>query len=178
MFFKKKFFQNRIFFQCAVTLKIVFKKGMTITNKFQTLQIPGWGMRSFAQNCSYYCSCSLKKSNHEQIALVALNKRATMSDLLRSLMTKEQPWANRSRSLFKRATVRIRSHYAWQKRDGSDLLFFTSESFFRSQKLAIRSKNWWANSQPLANTVWNTVKYTAKLNFLDVKYKHNFFDIF
>ena len=55
-------------------------------------------------------------------------------------------------TLFKRATVRIRSHYAWQKRDGSDLLFFTSESFFRSQKLAIRSKNWWANSQPLANT--------------------------
>ena len=90
-FSKKNSFKIEYFFQCAVTLKIVFKKGMTITNKFQTLQIPGWGMRSFAQNCSYYCSCSLKKSNHEQIALVALNKRATMSDLLRSLMTKEQP---------------------------------------------------------------------------------------
>ena len=48
-----------------------------------------------------------KKSDHERIADVALYKRATMRDSLRSLMTKEQ----------------------W-----SDLLFFMSESIFSSQK--------------------------------------------
>ena len=42
-----------------------------------------------------YCG-SLKKSNPEQMALIALNKRATVSNLLGSLMTEEQLWAYRS----------------------------------------------------------------------------------
>ena len=39
---------------------------------------------------------SLQKSNHEQIALVALYKRVTMSDSLLSFLSKEQPerWAH------------------------------------------------------------------------------------
>ena len=43
--------------------------------------------------CSYH---SFKKSNCKQITLVALNKRATVSDSLRSVMKKEQPWSNHS----------------------------------------------------------------------------------
>ena len=42
-------------------------------------------------NHSYHSSFShsLQKSGHKQIALIALYKRVTMSDLLKSLMTKE-----------------------------------------------------------------------------------------
>ena len=43
--------------------------------------------------CSFH---SFKKSNCKQIILVALNKRATVSDSLRSVMKKEQPWSNHS----------------------------------------------------------------------------------
>ena len=56
---------------------------------------------SFALNCSYYwvtvsnlLPSLFKKSGCEQIALIALNKRATVSTSHRSLMTKEQLWAN------------------------------------------------------------------------------------
>ena len=42
-------------------------------------------------------SCrSFKKSNPEQIALIAFYKRATVSKLLLSLFTKERPWAKHS----------------------------------------------------------------------------------
>ena len=68
------------------------------------------------------------KERRESFFLVALYKRATMSDLLPSIFTKERPWA-------------IPSCGSLQKSDGSyllffmsDLLFFTSESLFRSQK--------------------------------------------
>ena len=51
---------------------------------------------------------------------IALYKRATVSQSLPSLFTKEWPWA-------------IRSGCSWQKSDGKDF-FFTSESLFCSQK--------------------------------------------
>ena len=57
----------------------------------------------------------------ERITQVTLNKGATVSKLLRSLWTKEQPWA-------------IHSGCSWQKSDCSDSLFFTNELLFRSQK--------------------------------------------
>ena len=68
-------------------------------------------------NHSYHSSFShsLQKSGHKQIALIALYKRVTMSDLLKSLMTKE-----------------LRE---------CDLLFFTSESLFCLQNTVIGSKN-------------------------------------
>ena len=63
------------------------------------------------------------KERLEQFSRVALYKRATMSDSLRSLMTKEQPWA-------------IRSGRSWQKSDGSDSLFFMSKLLFCSKKMS------------------------------------------
>ena len=63
-----------------------------------------------------------KKSNHEQIALVALSKRATMSDSLRLLRTKERLWA-------------IRSGHSWKKSSMSDSLMIWAKC---SQKRAIR----------------------------------------
>ena len=68
---------------------------------------------------------SLKKNNGKQIALVALNKRVTMSDSLRSFMTNERPWANLSR-------------HSVQKSDMSDSLVICWANPF--QKRAIRSK--------------------------------------
>ena len=62
------------------------------------------------------------KERLEQFSLVALYKRATMSDSLRSLMTKEQPWA-------------IRSGCSWQKSNGSNSLFFMSKLLFCSKKM-------------------------------------------
>ncbi len=61
------------------------------------------------------------KERLERFTPVALYKRATMSDSFRLLMTKEPPWA-------------ICSGCSKQKSDGSDLLFLTIESLFRSQK--------------------------------------------
>ena len=61
------------------------------------------------------------KERLDWFALVTLHKRATMSDSLRLLMTKKQLWA-------------IRSGCSWQKSNESNLLFFTSKSFFLSQK--------------------------------------------
>ena len=69
-------------------------------------------------NCSRR-SLLIFKKQIELFAPLALYKRGTMSDSLRSLMTKEQPWATRSGR-------------SWQKSDGSDSLFFASESLFRS----------------------------------------------
>ena len=78
----------------------------------------GLGICSFAQNRSYHWATvsdllcrSLKKSDRERITLISLNKRATVSNLLRSLMTKEPPWG-------------IPSGRSWQKSNMSDLLFF------------------------------------------------------
>ena len=106
---------------------------------------------------------SLKKSDNEQIALVALYKRATVSE---SLFTKERPWVNRSwfsgknlyilyifhcfsifmpnrellPSLFalwlftKEWPWVICSRCSLHKSNASDLLFFKSTLLFRSQK--------------------------------------------
>ena len=76
------------------------------------------------------------KEGLERFAPIALNKRAIVSDSLRSLMTKEWPWA-------------IRSGHSWQKSNRSDSLFFMRESLFRSfshQKRAHCSKNQWSIS--------------------------------
>ena len=62
-----------------------------------------------------YYWCSLKKSDCEQITLVALLKRAKVSKSLSSLFTKEQQWANRSCCSLKRATWVICS-FALKKR--------------------------------------------------------------
>ena len=74
----------------------------------------------------------------ERFTSIALYKQATESDSLRSLMTKEQPWA-------------IRSGRSWQKSDWSNLLCFMGVLLlcsFAHKKWANHSKNWWANSQP------------------------------
>ena len=63
----------------------------------------------------------LQKSDHEQITLVALYKRATVSDSLRLLTTKE-----------------LRERFM------SELLFCS----FANKKLENCWKNWWGNSQP------------------------------
>ena len=66
---------------------------------------------SFAQNSSYYWALaihsrrSLQRSNRERIPLVTLNKRATMSDLLRSFMTKEIHWSKLSRHSVKMSNM-------------------------------------------------------------------------
>ena len=73
-----------------------------------------FAVHSFAQNHSHHiteplraiCSChSKKKKNSEWIALVALYKRTTMSDLLLSLLTYEQPWANCSHRSLKKSKI-------------------------------------------------------------------------
>ena len=73
-----------------------------------------FAVHSFAQNHSHHiteplwaiCSChSSKKKNSEWIALVALYKRTTMSDLLLSLLTYEQPWANCSHRSLKKSKI-------------------------------------------------------------------------
>ena len=106
---------------------------------------------------------SLKKSDNEQIALVALYKRATVSE---SLFTKERPWVNRSWfsgknlyilyvfhcfSLFMPNRELLPSLFAlwlftkewpWvicsrcslHKSNASDLLFFKSTLLFRSKR--------------------------------------------
>ena len=74
-------------------------------------------------NC-FCCSpliCSFFIERLYRFASVALYKRATVNDLLRSLITKEWPWA-------------IHSGCSWQKRDRSDSLIFTSKSLFCSKK--------------------------------------------
>ena len=74
------------------------------------------------------------KEQREWFALVALYKRVTVSELLLSLFTKEQPWA-------------VCSRCSLQKSGGSDSpesLFFS----FAHKKRAIRLKNQRANSQP------------------------------
>ena len=110
--------------------------------------------------------------------------RATVRKSSSSLFKKERPWANHSRFILKKSAVSeqialkkraIRSKETrsslsgsflksdvresitsiLKKSDGSDLLFFTSESLFRSfdhKKRAILSKNRWPNSQS-----WSTV---------------------
>ena len=77
---------------------------------------------SFSQNRSYY--------------------RATVSDSLSLLFKKERPLANRSCRSIQNSNCeqialnffKIRSGRSWQKSDRSNLLFFTSESLFRSEK--------------------------------------------
>ena len=77
---------------------------------------------SFSQNRSYY--------------------RATVSDSLSLLFKKERPLANRSCRSIQNSNCeqialnffKIRSGRSWQKSYRSNLLFFTSESLFRSEK--------------------------------------------
>ena len=66
---------------------------------------------------------SLKKNNGKQIALVALNKRVTVSDSLRSFMTNERPWANLSR-------------HSAQKSDMSDSLVICWANPFQNERFA------------------------------------------
>ena len=77
-------------------------------------------------SCCSWLSCYFLKSDREGIAQVALNKRATVSDSLLLLFTKEKHWA-------------ICSGRSWKKSNGSILLFFADESLFGSK--AICSKN-------------------------------------
>ena len=109
---------------------------------------------------------SLKKSDFEWFALVALKKRSTVSQSLLSLFTKERPRAKSfCRALQKSDHERIapvalykrviRSGQSWQKSKGSDSLFFTSKSLFSSfdhKNRAIPSKNRWSNYQPCTTT--------------------------
>ena len=76
--------------------------------------------KSESLRCSWL-SCYLK-SDREGIAQVALNKRATVSDSLLLLFTKEKHWA-------------ICSGRSWKKSNSSILLFFASESLFGSQAI-------------------------------------------
>ena len=85
----------------------------------------------------------------ERIAPATLYKRATMSNLLRLLMTKDWLWA-------------IRSGHSWQKSDRSNSLFFMSELLFRSLKTSKSLEIRWANSQPWlqSSTIINTYYLT------------------
>ena len=72
---------------------------------------------------------SLKKSDHVQIALVALYKRATMSESLSSLFKKERPWANHSCCSLQKSNVSKslsllfnKEQHEWLARDSSKLL--------------------------------------------------------
>ena len=57
-------------------------------------------------HCEQFALVTLqKKKNSEWIALVALYKRTTMSDLLLSLLTYEQPWANCSHRSLKKSKI-------------------------------------------------------------------------
>ena len=107
-----------------------------------------WKKRFFCRFSPFLCQKSKSlpslftqslflKEWQEQFALIALYKRANVGESLTSFFTKEWLWA-------------IRSGRLWQKSNGSNSLFFTSELLFRSfayKKLVIRLKNWWANSQ-------------------------------
>ena len=64
------------------------------------------------------------------------SKSSNCSSLSHSFV-KEQPWANRSGHSVQNSNREQFAQVAqcsWQKSDGSNLLFFTSESLFRSQK--------------------------------------------
>ena len=70
---------------------------LTIFSFFPFQQFQGWDFahsHKIAQIFEWLrlirFRCSLKKSDHERIALVAPKKRASMSDSLRLLMTREQ----------------------------------------------------------------------------------------
>ena len=85
----------------------------------------------------------------EQIAQVAHQKWATMSDSLRLLTKNEQPWANcsgRSPKMSNHERIAQVAHQKWANR----LLFWANRSFahFFAKKRAFRSENRWANSQP------------------------------
>ena len=67
------------------------------------------------------CPFTLFKERLERFVPIALYKRVTVSDSLKSHMTKERPKG-------------IRSGLSRQKSDGSDLLFFASELLFSSQE--------------------------------------------
>ena len=89
-----------------------------------------------------YAQSLFFKERTERFALIALYKRATVSESLPLLFTQKQRWA-------------IRTGRSWQKSDESDSLFFTSESLFFSyahKKQAICSKYRWAKCQPW--TLW------------------------
>ena len=121
---------------------VAVEKRATVCQSLSLLIVPLSKNEQFAQKNSYFspcfdsfllrfrflcpkanCShCSLQKSDHEQIAPIALKqksdcewiapialyKRATSSELLPLLFTKERPWAIRFRPLYKRAMGAIR----------------------------------------------------------------------
>ena len=82
--------------------KIIFSKGFCSFPPFKAKnQIAPVALRSVA--------FSFLKSDCEQIPQVALNKRATVSNLLRLLITKEQQWAIRSCHSLKKSNWAIGS---------------------------------------------------------------------
>ena len=82
--------------------KIIFSKGFCSFPPFKAKnQIAPVALRSVA--------VSFLKSDREQIPQVALNKRATVSNLLRLLITKERPWAIRSCHSLKKSNWAIGS---------------------------------------------------------------------
>ena len=94
--------------------------------------------------CSY---CSLKKSDCEQIALVALNKRGSVSNSLRSLMTNKWPWANDSRLCVKKSNMSdllvIRANWSlkWAICSGKKHIlcfwhFFTAFPFYTQEQIS------------------------------------------
>ena len=77
----------------------------------------------------------MTKSDHKQNALVIFNRRATVSDSLRLLMTKEQHWANRSCRSCQKSDVsdllrslRTKELHEWFAHDSSKSLAKTSNS--------------------------------------------------
>ena len=79
------------------------------------------------------------KDQRDRLALVALCKRAIMSESLPSLFEKESLWANRSRQSLKKSNGAIRS-FSW-----ANYVLFCS---LDHKKLAIRSKSRLSNLQP------------------------------
>ena len=113
--------------------------------------------------CSY---CSLKKSDCEQIALVALNKRGSVSNSLRSLMTNKWPWANDSRLCVKKSNMsdllvtRANWSLKWAICSGKKHIlcfwhFFTAFPFYTQEQISpvalhsVFTKEWlWAICSP------------------------------
>ena len=102
--------------------------------------------------------CKYKKEEKKEwvtvwrIAQVAHVKRATVSNSLRSLMINERMWVNRSGRSLKMSALAQVAHHKWANEQIA-CFFFASRSFTHyllifCKKLAIRSENGWANSQP------------------------------
>ena len=106
-------------------------KGSTVSKSDHRTSWQGWEF----DLSIFWSFWSLKKIDCDRITLVDFLKRLTVIELILSIFKKVWPWANGS-------------HRSLKKIKGSDSIFFTMESIFRSQKRINSIKTQWSNSQP------------------------------